>query len=149
MGVTYDKEKNEWKLEPTISFTSDDSTYPIRTYFSENNFPEFVGGVKTIVNELVGIASTIRESVEKMNDQATNVGDLKVKDIAPSVERNSDRIIFTGCTANSAIRIFTLGGRLVSTQWADNSGNAEVSVSNLKTGAYVVRSDNAAIIISK
>lgn len=85
-----------------------------------------------------------------MDEQASNIEDLKVKDITePYVERNSDRVIFTGCTPYSAIRIFTLGGRLVDTQLADNSGRAEVSISNLKAGVYVVKSDNAAIIIAK
>jgi hypothetical protein len=215
MGVTYDKDKNEWKLEPTISFKSDNSTYPIKTYFSEENFPEFVGGVKTIVNELVGVATNIREQVEKMNEEASSSnpkpddkkaclivwrnetqkdyyvldekpkitmsnGDFiltttnttvtyKFEDVLkftlsestataieevetmtePSVERTSDRVIFTGCTPKSAIRIYSMGGQLVDTQWADANGRAEVSISGLTAGVYVVKSDNVTIKIAK
>ena len=215
MGVTYDKDKGEWKLEPTISFKSDNSTYPIKTYFSEENFPEFVGGVKTIVSELVGVATTMREKVEKMNEEATNAttnpddnkaclivwrnetqkdyyvleekpkitmsnGDFiltttnttvtykfedvlkftlsestataieEVKAVAePSVERTSEKVIFTGCTPKSAIRIYSIGGQLLDTQWADANGRAEVSISGLTAGVYVVKSDSVTIKIAK
>ena len=215
MGVTYDKDKGEWKLEPTISFKSDNSTYPIKTYFSEENFPEFVGGVKTIISELVGVATTMREKVEKMNEEATNAttnpddnkaclivwrnetqkdyyvleekpkitmsnGDFiltttnttvtykfedvlkftlsestataieEVKAVAePSVERTSEKVIFTGCTPKSAIRIYSIGGQLLDTQWADANGRAEVSISGLTAGVYVVKSDSVTIKIAK
>jgi hypothetical protein len=215
MGIAYDEEVEEWKLEPTISFTSDYSTYPIKTYFSEENFPEFVGGVKTIINELKEVATTLKENVEKMDEEAANVnpnpssnetclivwrsetqkdyyllgerpkitmsnGDFiltttnttvtykfedvmkftlaensttaieEVKTVAePNVELQSDRVVFTGCTPKSAIRIYTVSGQIVDTQWADENGRAEVSISSLTAGVYVVKSDNVTIKIAK
>lgn len=215
MGIAYDEEEEEWKLEPTISFTSDHSTYPIKTYFSEENFPEFVGGVKTIFNELREVATTLRENIEKMDEEATNTnpnpsgneaclivwrsetqkdyyllserpiitmsnGDFiltttnttvtyefedvmkftladdvttaitEVKAVTePSVERQSDRVIFTGCKPKSPIRIYSMSGQLVDTQWADEDGRAEVSISGLSAGVYVVKSDNVNIKIAK
>lgn len=213
MEIAYDEEKTEWKLEPTISFTSDHSTYPIKTYFSEENFPEFVGGVKTILNELKEVATTVKEKVEEMNEEATNAntnnnsaclvvwrsetqkdyyvltekpkitmssGDFiltttnttvtyKFEDVLkftlednsttaiesvqtvaePNVERQSDRVVFTGCAPKSAIRIYSIGGQLVDTQWTDDNGRAEVSISGLTTGVYVVKADNVTIKIAK
>ena len=213
MEIAYDEEKTEWKLEPTISFTSDHSTYPIKTYFSEENFPEFVGGVKTIFNELKEVATTVKEKVEEMNEEATNAntnnnsaclvvwrsetqkdyyvltekpkitmsnGDFiltttnttvtyKFEDVLkftlednsttaiesvqavaePNVERQSDRVIFTGCAPKSAIRIYSIGGQIMDTQWTDDNGRAEVSISGLTTGVYVVKADNVTIKIAK
>ena len=213
MEISYDEEKTEWKLEPTISFTSDHSTYPIKTYFSEENFPEFVGGVKTILNELKEVATTVKEKVEEMNEEATNSnpngnsaclvvwrsetqkdyyvltekpkitmsnGDFiltttnttvtyKFEDVLkftlednsttaiesvqavaePNVERQSDRVIFTGCAPKSAIRIYSIGGQIMDTQWTDDNGRAEVSISGLTTGVYVVKADNVTIKIAK
>jgi len=73
-----------------------------------------------------------------------------VKTIAePSVERQSDRVIFTGCAPKSAIRIHSIGGQLVDTQWADENGRAEVSISGLTAGIYIVKADNVTIKIAK
>jgi hypothetical protein len=66
-----------------------------------------------------------------------------------SVERLSDRVVFTGCTPKSAIRIYNMSGRLVGTQWIDDSGRAEVSISGLAAGVYVVKSDSITLKIAK
>lgn len=215
LALTYDEDEEEWTLQPTISFTSDHSTYPIKKYFSEKNFPEFVGGVKTIFKELTEVANTIKEKVEEMNEEATNItpnpndndaclivwrsetqkdyylltekpkitmsnGDFiltttnttvtyKFEDVMkftlsessataiedvkavsePSVERQSDRVVFTGCAPKSVVRIYSIGGQLVDTQWADENGRAEVSISGLTAGVYVVKADNVTIKIAK
>jgi hypothetical protein len=68
---------------------------------------------------------------------------------APSVERLADRVVFTGCSPKSAIRIYNMSGLLVDTQWTDANGRAEVSISGLKAGVYVVKSDNVTLKIAK
>ena len=67
----------------------------------------------------------------------------------PNVERQSDRVIFTGCAPKSAIRIYSIGGQIMDTQWTDDNGRAEVSISGLTTGVYVVKADNVTIKIAK
>ena len=79
---------------------------------------------------------------------ATAIEDVKAVS-EPSVERQSDRVIFTGCAPKSAVRIYSIGGQLVDTQWADENGRAEVSISGLTAGVYVVKADNVTIKIAK
>jgi len=67
----------------------------------------------------------------------------------PTIERLSDRVVFTGNTPKSAIRIYSLGGQLVDTQWTDESGRAEISIYNLAPGVYVVKTESKTIKIAK
>ena len=110
LGLVYNEEKEEWKLEPTISFTSNNSTYPIKTYFSEKNFPEFVGGVQTILNELKEVATNLIQNVEKMNEEASGIENL------PTDE-----------SSDAKAKIYTIGGRAVT------------SSSTLPSGVYIIK----------
>ena len=67
----------------------------------------------------------------------------------PSVERQYDRVVFTGCKPESTIYIYNVGGQLLDTQRADGSGRAEVSIASLAAGVYVVKSDSVTIKIAK
>jgi len=109
LGLAYDEEEQEWKLEPTISFTSDNSTYPIKTYFSEKNFPEFVGGVQTILNELKDVAYTLIENIEKMDEEASGI-EIKSAD-----------------DSDAKAKIYTIGGRAITPS------------STLPSGIYIIK----------
>ena len=78
----------------------------------------------------------------------TGIGNLTA-DTKASVERQSDRIIFTGCAPKSAIRIYSMGGQLIETKRTDDNGQAEVSIAGLAEGVYVVKSDSVTIKIAK
>ena len=77
-----------------------------------------------------------------------DVDDIAVK-AGPGVDRQADRLIFTGCKPNSVIGIYSLDGRLADQQRADGDGRAEVSLSGLKAGVYVVKSDSITFKIAK
>ena len=110
LDLVYNEEKEEWTLEPIISFTSDNSSYPITTYFSEKNFPEFVGGVQTILNELREVATTLIQNVEKMEEEAAGIKNL------PMAE-----------SSDAKAKIYTIGGRAVT------------SSSTLPSGVYIIK----------
>ena len=77
-----------------------------------------------------------------------DVDDIAVK-TELGVDRQADRLIFTGCKPNSVIGIYSLDGRLADQQRADGDGRAEVSLSGLKAGVYVVKSDSITFKIAK
>ncbi len=77
-----------------------------------------------------------------------DVDDIAVK-AEPGVDRQADRLIFTGCKPNSVIRIYSMDGRLAESQQVDADGRAEVSLSGLKAGVYVVKSDSITFKIAK
>jgi hypothetical protein len=67
----------------------------------------------------------------------------------PNVDRHGDRLYFTDCKPNSPIRIYGVGGQLVDTQWTDEDGRAELSLSGLKAGVYILKSDDITFKITK
>ena len=67
----------------------------------------------------------------------------------PSVERQYDRVVFTGCKPESVIYLYNVGGQLIDTQRTDSNGRAEVSIAGLAAGIYVVKSDSVTIKIAK
>lgn len=77
-----------------------------------------------------------------------DVDDIAVK-AGPGVDRQADRLIFTGCKPNSVIRIYSMDGRLAESQQVDADGRAEMSLSGLKAGVYVVKSDSITFKIAK
>ncbi len=67
----------------------------------------------------------------------------------PMVSRQADRLFISGSAPKSAIRIYTQGGRLADTQWTDSNGRAEISLSGLAAGVYIVKTDSITIKIAK
>ncbi len=68
---------------------------------------------------------------------------------APAVERRGESVVFTGCKPGSPIYIYNVGGQVVGTLSAGGDGRAEVIISDLKAGVYVVKADSVTIKIAK
>ena len=68
---------------------------------------------------------------------------------APAVERRGESVVFTGCRPGSPIYIYNVGGQVVGTLSTDGNGRAEVIISDLKAGVYVVKADSVTIKIAK
>jgi len=68
---------------------------------------------------------------------------------APAVERRGESVVFTGCRPGSPIYIYNVGGQVVGTLSTDGDGRAEVVISDLKAGVYVVKADSVTIKIAK
>ena len=78
----------------------------------------------------------------------SGIKDLKAV-AGPALERQSDKVILTGEVANSPIYIYKVDGQLVKALRTDNNGQAEVSISDLPAGVYVVRTNGVTIKITK
>lgn len=66
-----------------------------------------------------------------------------------AVERRGESVVFTGCKPGSPVCIYNVGGQVVGTLSTDGDGRAEVVISDLKTGVYVVKADSVTIKIAK
>ena len=65
-------------------------------------------------------------------------------------EYKDGSVVFSGLYHDSNVSIYKADGTLISSQKADNSGHAVVSVSNLPKGVYIVRTPNSSMkIINK
>ena len=122
----YDEEDEMWSAIPTISFTSDNSTYPLMEYFSEENFPEFIGEMKGIFYELMEIATTLKENMDKMTEDA-----LMGVDNQPLAD---------GLRAGAKAEIYTISGRLCTRTSIGADG--KVSLSSLPNGVYIVKTSS-------
>ena len=67
----------------------------------------------------------------------------------PTVERFADHVVISGSKANSPVSIYNMSGRLVGTQRTDGTGYAEVQLSQLPAGIYVVKTEHVTIKIAK
>lgn len=65
-------------------------------------------------------------------------------------EYKNGSILFRGLSNGSEVSIYNSDGTLISSQNADSSGHAAVSVANLPKGGYIVRTPNCSLkIINK
>ena len=121
-------------------------------YYSLSEKPKITmaGGDFTLATTSTSITYEFDKVIKFTLDENSTTAIKQVGTLAaPSVDRQAGRVVFTGCSPKSAIRIYNMSGRLVNTQWTDESGRAEVSISGLKAGVYVVKSDNVTLKIAK
>ena len=133
----YDEVEEEWTVNPTITFTSDNSTFPLQEYFSEENFPEFMGEVKGIFNELIEIVMMMRGQVEDMYADA--LAGIENIPNAPALSMQNGQLLLTGHRPGATAEVYTIGGRLCSRKAVGSNGQATISLSSLPNGIYVVK----------
>ena len=119
---------------------------------SEKPKVTMAGGVFTLTTTQTAVTynatDVLKFTLGDIDGGIVDVDDIAVK-AGPGVDRQADRLIFTGCKPNSVIGIYSLDGRLADQQRADGDGRAEVSLSGLKAGVYVVKSDSITFKIAK
>lgn len=133
----YDEEEWEWTSRPTITFASDNSTYALEEYFSEENFPDVVSGIRDIITELQELAASVTEDLNKMNDDAMDISEPAVA--AGKMTFDGQQLSLSGLQAGARIEVFTVGGRLCSRTVAGSDGRATVFLSSQPNGVYVVK----------
>ncbi len=133
----YDEEEEEWTVDPLIVFTSDNSAYPLKEYFSEENFPEFMGEVKGIITELLQITMMMRSQVEGMYSDA--LAGIENIPNAPALSMQNGQLLLTGHRPGATAEVYTIGGRLCSRKAVGSNGQATISLSSLPNGIYIVR----------
>lgn len=72
----YDEEDEEWAAEAYIVFASDNKSYLIGDFFSEENFPEILQAVMGIAGEMGDIAEVIKNRAE---ETIQSVADAKLQ----------------------------------------------------------------------
>lgn len=120
----YDEEYEEWDYQPTITFTSDNSTYPVEEFFTEENFP-FIGEARGIFEELMTIAYSMVDNIKQMNDDAIT----KVNKPTTSGATHN---------AGSVAEIYTISGKLCARTTIGSGSNAVIS--SLPKGIYILKS---------
>lgn len=73
LELVYDDWYEEWTLQPTISFKSNNSTCPLGAFFNEDNFPEFLEGIQNIMTDMADAVLTLNESVKRISDEVTGI----------------------------------------------------------------------------
>lgn len=69
--------------------------------------------------------------------------------VVPSHRINSNHIIFNNLKGSEDIRLFSTSGILMIQTTADHNGVADVDISNLPNGAYIVCTDSSSFKIIK
>jgi len=119
---------------------------------SEKPKVTMAGGVFTLTTTQTAVTynatDVLKFTLGDKDGGIVDVDDIAVK-AEPGVDRQADRLIFTGCKPNSVIRIYSMDGRLAESQQVDADGRAEMSLSGLKAGVYVVKSDSITFKIAK
>lgn len=96
LNLVYNEEEEEWTMQPIISFTSANTAMPLQEFFTKENFSDFVEGVTTITSSILEVATAMKNSVSRMDSEATDIDKLPVIDvIEPGAE------------------VFTVGGQSV------------------------------------
>ena len=96
LNLVYNEEEEEWTMQPTISFTSDNTAMPLQEFFTKENFSDFVDGMATITGSIMEVAAAVKNSVSRMDSEATDIDKLPIIDvIEPGAE------------------VFTVGGQSV------------------------------------
>lgn len=63
--------------------------------------------------------------------------------------RSGNSLVFNGLPAGSPVLVYAMGGQLSIKAKADEQGHAEVSLSSLPAGVYIVRAHNVSAKITK
>lgn len=71
-----------------------------------------------------------------------------ITNVTTNPQFKAGEIAFSDLPAKTRIAIYSLGGRLVGSQMADDAGNATVSLENLSKGIYIIKTPNANIKVT-
>jgi hypothetical protein len=118
----YDDYDMEWSLYPTITFASDNSTYLLSEYFTEENFP-FVSEFMGIFGELMGILNTMGDNLDNIGEDVLAIENLpNTPDLSGNVGGKAE--------------IYTVSGRFCGRTTVEAS---KAVVSSLPNGVYIVK----------
>ena len=77
LELVYDDWYEEWTLEPTITFYSNNSTCPLPAFFNEDNFPELINHMQSIMNGMTDAVVSLSESIKRISDEVTGIKEMK------------------------------------------------------------------------
>lgn len=87
--------------------------------------------------------------VDYFNYEAKTVDVIANAGAGNGMSRQGNALVFNGLPAGSKVEVFATGGQLCSVVTADAQGHAEVSLSALPNGVYLIKAHNISTKITK
>ena len=126
-----DGQKVEYKLSDNPKFVFDGQTITLTA-----------DGVKVeyIPSELAKVMTGEVEGTTGIEEMETQSGDIKV-------EAGFARL--SGFTAGEAVRVYSIGGNLVTTRYIESDGSLVIPISTLPSGISIIKTNQQTIKITK
>lgn len=113
---------------------------PVVTYEGENIIVSC--GEQQLSTSLAGISNF------KFEETVVDAINL-VHQVEPQMAFSFNEAVFSGLKAQSAIRVYTIDGKAVSTAKAGSDGMARIDLGNLPRGIYIIRTSTQSYKIKK
>lgn len=85
-----------------------------------------------------------------LQDAAVNDPDgISLPEATSKMQFKEGELQLTGCTPNSAVSVYDMAGLLVQTVQTDANGNLSLSLNSLRSGIYIIRTNNTTFKIQK
>ena len=130
------KEGRRWTVEPTISFTSDNSTQTANEFFTEENLPDLYGTVTSIYGEINDLVTTVTKKVEDMSKEATRIMAVSKEN---GIYNDGENVQLLGQKPGSSAEIYTTGGVLCARVKVGADGKAELPNSLKSNSVYIIK----------
>jgi hypothetical protein len=131
-----EKDGRRWTVEPTISFTSDNSTQSAKDFFTEENLPDLFGTVTSIYGDINEMVTVVTKKVEEMGKEATRI-------MAVTKEKgfynDGENVQLLGQKPGSSAEIYTTGGAFCARVKVDADGKAELPNSLKPNSVYIIK----------
>lgn len=131
-----EKEGRSWTVNPTISFTSDNSTQTANEFFTEENLPDLYGTVTSIYGDINEMVTVVTKKVEEMGKEATRI-------MAVTKEKgfynDGENVQLLGQKPGSSAEIYTTGGAFCARVKVDADGKAELPNSLKPNSVYIIK----------
>ena len=114
-------------------------------------------GEETTVTSSRGVATFLTKDIWKFTLSVGSSDPVGIEETfapvqteaQPSISRESDALVFSGCRPGEPVVVYTTGGRLVSQYRIGDDGSLTLSLSSLGQGLYIVKAGSANIKIMK
>lgn len=85
-----------------------------------------------------------------LQDAAVNDPDgISLPEATSKMQFKEGELQLTGCTPNSAVSVYDMAGLLVQTVQTDANGNLSLSLNTLRSGIYIIKTNNTTFKIQK
>ena len=85
-----------------------------------------------------------------LQDAAVNDPDgISLPEATSKMQFKEGELQLTGCTPNSVVSVYDMAGLLVQTTKTDANGNLSLSLNTLRSGIYIIKTNNTTFKIQK
>lgn len=133
---SYEEDYEFWNAEPTIYFTSDNSTQSAMEFFSKENMPDVFDTVSNIYEEINEMAATVKKKMEEIDIDATKIMAVTKE---KGIYYDGENVQLLGQKPGSSAEIYTMGGVLCARVKVGDDGKAALPYSLLPNDVYIIR----------